>query len=94
MSKREHILGLVKDLVSQFTYYDRKEDEDLSEADMDAAIEAGEPSVDEIVARFKQEMEEVYHTTYCSTCGAETIESDDPCPTCVGEERRGSHGHH
>ena len=52
MSRREKILLTVQDLVSSFAWYDRKEDEDLPRGEIEAALKAGEVSVDEIGAVF------------------------------------------
>jgi len=53
MASKEHILGSVPDLVSDFLYYDRKGDEDLPVGAIDEAIAKGEVSVDDIVSSFK-----------------------------------------
>lgn len=55
---RELISGVVEDLVSDFLYYDRKEDEELPEGAVEQAIEDGHITVDQIVARFKYYLEE------------------------------------
>lgn len=49
---RETILNTVNDLVSDFLYYDRKEDEDLPRDAIQDAIKAGEITEAEIVAAF------------------------------------------
>jgi hypothetical protein len=54
--RRETILSRVEDLVADFLYYDRKEDEELPRGEIDEAIEEGEISVDEIVAHFRAEL--------------------------------------
>ncbi len=51
------ILLTLQDLVSNFLYYDRKEDEELPRGEIEDAIEAGEISLDEIVAKFREELE-------------------------------------
>jgi hypothetical protein len=51
-TRRELILGHVEDLVSNFLYYDRKEDEDLPRGSIEEAVKVGEITVDEIVAEF------------------------------------------
>lgn len=51
-SRRDTILDTVDDLVSDFLYYDRPEDKDLPPGDIEAATDAKEVSVDEIVERF------------------------------------------
>jgi hypothetical protein len=59
-NKRQTILNTVQDLVSDFVYYDRKEDEDLSTDQMNEAIETGVITVDEIVAEFRKHLEKTY----------------------------------
>ena len=49
----------IDDLVAQLLYYDRKEDEELPRGKIQEMIEAGETSVDEIVAAFRLELEKV-----------------------------------
>ena len=51
-SRRKLIEDTVDDLVSNLLYYDRKEDEELPRGEIEAAIEAGEITVDEIGALF------------------------------------------
>lgn len=51
-SRREIILMTVDDLVADFLYYDRKEDEDLQRGAIEEAIAAGEVTAEEIVAAF------------------------------------------
>jgi len=50
----EHILGSVEDLVSNFLYYDRKEDEDLPVGKIEEMIKDKNISIDELVERFRQ----------------------------------------
>jgi hypothetical protein len=50
----EHILGSVEDLVSNFLYYDRKEDEDLPVGKIEEMIKDKNISADELVERFRQ----------------------------------------
>lgn len=56
MNTKETILETVDDLVADFLYYDRKEDEDLPLGDIQKAIATGKISADEIVERFKSEL--------------------------------------
>ena len=56
MSRRENIEAAVKDLVADFLYYDRKEDEDLPRGAIQEAIDAGEISEAEIAALFASEL--------------------------------------
>lgn len=53
---KELILSNVRDLVSDFLYYDRKEDEDLSSEDIGAAIGSGEVTIEELVEAFRKEL--------------------------------------
>lgn len=57
-SRREVIFATVSDLVSEFVYYGRKEDEMLPRGAIGEAVAAGEISVDEIVAAFRSGLEE------------------------------------
>tara|TARA_Y100000385_G_C13033764_1_gene612011 strand:- start:3 stop:185 length:183 start_codon:yes stop_codon:yes gene_type:complete len=50
---KKKVLITVDDLVSSFLYCDRKEDEDLENGAIESAIENGDITVDEIVAKFK-----------------------------------------
>lgn len=53
MSRRTNILLTVQDLVTDFTYYDRKEDSTLRPGQIEEAVMAGEITCDEIVAEFR-----------------------------------------
>lgn len=55
------ILGLIGDMVRNFTYYDRKECEQLTEEQLDKAIESGEVTIDEIVAEFRKCLKQIYN---------------------------------
>lgn len=57
MARKENILAAVSDLAINFLYYDRKEDEELPRGQIEEAIEAGEITVDEIVAKFREGLE-------------------------------------
>jgi hypothetical protein len=52
--RRERILATVEDMVSNFLYYDRKEDEYLRMGEIEAAIKAGEITAEEIAERFRK----------------------------------------
>jgi hypothetical protein len=58
--KKQHIKDVISDLVSDFAYYDRKEDEDLSMEDLNEAVKNGVITVDEMVSEFRSHLEEVY----------------------------------
>ncbi len=52
MARRKLIENTIKDMVSGFLYYDRKEDEQLPCGAIEAAIAAGEVTEREIVDAF------------------------------------------
>lgn len=54
--RRRHIINTVKDIVLDFLSYHRKEDQQLPEGAIEAAIAAGEISQDEIVELFREEL--------------------------------------
>ena len=54
---KENILLTIDDLVRDFLYYDRKEDEDLQVGDIQNALIGGEITLDEIAERFKETLE-------------------------------------
>lgn len=49
---KQEILDTISDLVKDFLYYDRKEDEDLSVEDLEKAFNEGEITTDECVEHF------------------------------------------
>lgn len=55
----ENINNAIEDLVSDFLYYDRKEDEELKVGDIEKAIEKGEITIEQIVDKFKNRIIEV-----------------------------------
>lgn len=57
-SRSERILATVDDMIADFLYYGRKEDEDLPQGEIEAAIEAGEITVENIVERFAEKLSE------------------------------------
>ncbi|AZA82204.1 hypothetical protein C1637_09760 [Chryseobacterium lactis] len=57
---KEIILNTIDDLCSDFTYYDRKEDEQLSMEQLDETVKSGEITIDEMVERFRKNLEETY----------------------------------
>ncbi len=54
---KQTILDAVNDLCSDFLYYDRKGDEDLSIEDLNNAVKSGEISINEIVEEFRKILE-------------------------------------
>lgn len=57
INKKNLILETVSDLATMFLYYDRKEDDDLSMGVIEQSIINGDITVDEIVNRFKTNIE-------------------------------------
>lgn len=53
---KDNILRTVNDLVSNFLYYDRKEDEELPRGAILEAVKKGEITEDEIVQRFRERL--------------------------------------
>ncbi len=54
---KEIILGVTGDLVADFMYYNRKEDEDLPQGAIEKAIATGVITTNEIVEKFRSELE-------------------------------------
>lgn len=54
--RRERILAVVSDLVTNLLYYDRKESDYLEMGEIEAAVEAGEISWQEIKNAFRKEL--------------------------------------
>jgi hypothetical protein len=57
---KQTILDTISDLCSDFLYYDRKEDEDLSMEQLNEAVKSGEITVDEMVAEFRKNLENTF----------------------------------
>ena len=57
-TRRQTILSTVTDLVSDFLYDDRKDDEELPRGSIREAVEAGEITEAEIVAHFAKTLSE------------------------------------
>lgn len=55
-SRYDLILDTVTDLVSDFMYYGRKDDEELPRGAIEDAIEQGEITIDEIVEAFRDKL--------------------------------------
>lgn len=56
MSEKDLILTTVKDLVKDFLYYERKEDQELPVGSIELAIKYGEVTINEISECFKSEL--------------------------------------
>ena len=59
MDVKQHILGVVSDLMADFLYYDRKEDEDLPRGAIQAAIKSGEITIADILAVVEKELTDI-----------------------------------
>ena len=55
------ILGVVDDLVGDFLYYGRKEDEELGVGEIEKAIEEGIITPEEIAAQFLESLKEAFN---------------------------------
>ena len=55
---KDTILSTIEDLCSDFLYYDRKEDEDLTADQLSDAVDTGIITIDEMVAEFRKHLEE------------------------------------
>lgn len=53
---KQEILNAIDCAVSDFLYYDRKEDEDLPSGAIEKAIKSGDITYGEIVERFKEQL--------------------------------------
>ena len=51
------ILSRIEDLISGFLYYDRKEDEEVGLGVIEAMVQRGEITIDEMVGQFRQSLE-------------------------------------
>lgn len=56
MDRKNLILATVTDLVSEFLYYGRREDEDLPRGEIEDALSKGEISEKEIINKFSEEL--------------------------------------
>jgi len=54
---KQIVLDAISDLSSDFLYYDRKEDEDLTIEQLNEAVRNGEITIDEMVEQFKKHLE-------------------------------------
>ena len=60
MIVKQTILDTIDDLCSDFLYYDRKEDEDLTMELLNKAVEDGEITVKEMVDKFESCLRNTY----------------------------------
>ena len=54
---KEIILGKIEDLCSNFLYYDRKGDEDLTAKQLEEAVKSGKITINEMVDEFRKHLE-------------------------------------
>jgi hypothetical protein len=58
---KQTILNKIDSLCSDFLYYDRKEDEELSMEQLNKAVKSGEITIDEMVAEFRKHLENTFN---------------------------------
>lgn len=78
-TRRETIINASKDLMADFLYYSRKEDEDLPVSSIEGAIKNDEISIEEILAIFKKELESSVCEQFCA-CGGTAYTGDLKSP--------------
>lgn len=57
---KQTILLKIGELCTNFLYYDRKEDEDLTMEQLNEAVKNGEITIDEMVAEFRKNIENTF----------------------------------
>lgn len=55
---KSYVLGVIGDTISNFLYYDRKEDDNLPVGKIDEMVAAGELTIDDMVNAFRSELVE------------------------------------
>lgn len=58
---KEKILNTISDLVSDFVYYNRKEDEELSAEQLNAAVKNGDITIEEMVEAFREGLNNTFN---------------------------------
>jgi hypothetical protein len=58
LKRRQTIQYTIEGLIADFLYYGRKEDEDLPRGEIEAAVKAGEITVEEMVDLFAKKLRE------------------------------------
>jgi hypothetical protein len=56
-TRADIIIDTMEDLVKDFLYYDRKEDEELPVGSIEAAVLNGEVTLDDLVQVFREDLE-------------------------------------
>lgn len=57
LEKKKLLLDCIPDTISEFLYYDRKDDNELSPSDVEELLSSGVITVDEIVEGFRKALE-------------------------------------
>lgn len=57
LSRKDKVLALVEDAVTDLMYYDRKESEDFPAGSIQEMLGSGEVTVDEMVEEFRRHLE-------------------------------------
>lgn len=57
---KQKILDTISSLCSDFLYYDRKEDEDLTMEQLNEAVKSGEITIDEMVEEFRKHLKNTF----------------------------------
>lgn len=60
---KETILLKIGDLCTDFLFYDRKEDEDLTIEQLNESVKSGEITIEEMVAEFRKNLENTFRYT-------------------------------
>lgn len=60
ITARQDILDAISDIVSDFVYYDRKDDDSLSSEELRTAVNRGEITIDEMVNEFRRHLENTF----------------------------------
>jgi translation elongation factor EF-G len=58
---KQTILDVISDLCSDFFYYDRKEDEQLTIEQLNEAVKSGKITIDEMVSEFRRHLENTFN---------------------------------
>ena len=86
---KEIIIATISDLCSNFLYYDRREDEQLSINQLNKAVKDGVITIDEMVAAFRTNLEIIFN---------ESIEHiravDSDCVNIKSEVLKGDYTNH
>lgn len=56
MTDKDTVLGIVRDLVGDFLYYDRKNSQNCPLGAIEDLVQAGDLTVDEIIEEFQTEL--------------------------------------